>query len=117
MAGSNQQQAGPDQWHEAIFVDGAFRKPQGNGTLGVRDKASGEVFAIAGLACEADVDAAVAAARKAQADWADRTFADRAATLRNAAAVLSSHAPQLRDHARDRLHWWQGRLRDSRGHQ
>ena len=97
MAGSNQQQAGPDQWHEAIFVDGAFRKPQGNGTLGVRDKASGEVFAIAGLAGQADVDAAVAAARKAQADWADRTFADRAATLRNAAAVLSSHAPQLRE--------------------
>jgi benzaldehyde dehydrogenase (NAD) len=95
--GSNQQQAGPDQWHEAIFVDGAFRMPQGSATLSVRDKASGEIFAVAGLAGQVDVDAAVASARKAQSDWADRTFADRAATLRNVAAVLSRQAPQLRE--------------------
>jgi len=97
VVGSNQQQAGPDQWHEAVFVDGAFRKPLGGGTLGVRDKASGEVFAVAGLADEADVDAAVASAREAQSGWADRTFADRAAVLRNAAAVLSGQAPRLRE--------------------
>jgi benzaldehyde dehydrogenase (NAD) len=97
MVGSNQQQAGPDQWHETVFIDGAFRKPGGGGTLGVRDKASGEIFAVAGLAGAADVDAAVTSARKAQSDWADRAFADRAATLRNAAAVLSGHAAQLRE--------------------
>jgi len=97
VVGSDQQQAGPGQWHEALFVDGAFRKPMGRGTLGVRDKASGEVFAVAGLADEADVDAAVASAGKAQSDWADRTFADRAAVLRNAAAVLAQQAPQLRE--------------------
>ncbi|HUN33167.1 MAG TPA: aldehyde dehydrogenase family protein [Trebonia sp.] len=95
--GSDQSQAGPGQWHEAIFVDGGFRKPLGSGTIGVRDKASGEVFAVAGLAGPADVDAAVASARQAQADWADRTFADRAAVLRGAAAALSSQAPQLRE--------------------
>jgi benzaldehyde dehydrogenase (NAD) len=97
MVGSNQPQAGPDQWHEAIFVDGAFRKPPGGGTLSVRDKASGEIFASAGQADAADVDRAVSAARNAQSDWADRTFAERAATLRDAAAVLSSQAPQLRE--------------------
>jgi benzaldehyde dehydrogenase (NAD) len=32
--GSNQQQAGPDQWHETVFIDGAFRKPQGAITVG-----------------------------------------------------------------------------------
>ena len=95
--GSNQLHAGSGQWHEAVFVDGVFRKPHGSETIRVRDKASGEIFAVAGLAGQADVDAAVISARKAQADWADRTFADRAAVLRDAAAVLSSQAPQLRE--------------------
>ena len=71
--GLDQSQAGPGQWHESVFVDGAFRKPRGRGTLGVRDKASGEIFASPGLADQADVDAAVTSARIAQADSALRT--------------------------------------------
>jgi benzaldehyde dehydrogenase (NAD) len=92
-----EQSAGPVQWNEAIFVDGGFRKPQGGGTLEVRDKASGEIFATVGLADQADVDAAVATAREAQSAWAERTFADRAAVLRNAAAALAARAPELRE--------------------
>ena len=98
MVGSNQQpQAGAAQWHEAVFVDGEFRQPQGGGTLGVRDKASGEIFAVAGLAGQADVDAAAASARAAQPGWAERPFADRAAVLRAAAAALSGRAAELRE--------------------
>ena len=44
------------QWRDAIFVDGEFRRPAGAGTIGVRDKATGEIFASAGLAGQADVD-------------------------------------------------------------
>ncbi len=55
---------------EAVFVDGEFRPPSGGGLLSVRDKASGEIFAVAGLADQADVDAAVASARAAQCAWA-----------------------------------------------
>jgi benzaldehyde dehydrogenase (NAD) len=98
VVGSIQEQStGPVQWHEAVFVDGDFRKPLNNGTLGVRDKASGETFAVVGLADQADVDAAVSTAQQAQSAWAERTYADRAAVLRNAAAALSSRAPELRE--------------------
>ena len=98
MVGSIQEQStGPERWHEAVFVDGDFRKPQHNGTLGVRDKASGEIFAVAGLADQDDVDAAVVTAQQAQSAWAERTYADRAAVLRNAAAALSARAPELRE--------------------
>jgi benzaldehyde dehydrogenase (NAD) len=98
VVGSDQQRsAGPVQWHEAVFVDGAFRKPSGGGTLGVRDKASGEIFAVVGLADQGDVDAAAATAQQAQRDWAERTFADRAAILRAAAVALSGRAPELRE--------------------
>jgi benzaldehyde dehydrogenase (NAD) len=98
MVGSIQQQsAEPVQWYQAVFVDGEFRKPQGGGTIDVRDKASGEIFAVAGLADQADVDAAVASAREAQSAWADRSFADRAATLRAAAVALSGQAAELRE--------------------
>jgi hypothetical protein len=34
-----------EQWREAVFTDGEFRKPAAGGTLDVRDKASGEIFA------------------------------------------------------------------------
>jgi acyl-CoA reductase-like NAD-dependent aldehyde dehydrogenase len=69
---------GTNRWNEAVFVDGEFRAPSGGRVLSVRDKASGETFAVAGLAAAADVDAAVVGARAAQLAWASATFADRA---------------------------------------
>jgi benzaldehyde dehydrogenase (NAD) len=88
---------GSSQWNEAVFVDGEFRTPSGGGVLSVRDKASGEIFAVAGLADPADVDAATAGARAAQPAWASMTYADRAAVLRSAAAALSGRAAELRE--------------------
>jgi benzaldehyde dehydrogenase (NAD) len=88
---------GSAQWQEAVFVEGQFRKPARGGTMGVRDKASGEIFATAGLASEADVDQAVAAAKAAQPAWAQRSYAERATLLRAAAAVLTDRAKELRE--------------------
>jgi benzaldehyde dehydrogenase (NAD) len=84
-------------WHQAIFTGGTFSRPAAGGTLPVRDKASGEIFAVAGLADAADVDAAVEAAKAAQPAWAERTYAERAAVLRGAAAALADQAKQFRD--------------------
>jgi benzaldehyde dehydrogenase (NAD) len=84
-------------WHEAIFVNGEFRRPAAGGTIGVRDKASGEMFAASGLAGAADVTDAVAAAKAAQPAWAERTYAERAGVLRDAAAVLADRAKPLRE--------------------
>src|SRR6202042_1374544 len=69
----------------------------GGGLLSVRDKASGEIFAVAGLADAADVDAAAASARAAQRAWASATYADRAAVLRAAATALSRRSAELRE--------------------
>ena len=84
-------------WEGAVFTDGHFHRPETGGTIAVRDKASGEIFARAGLAAEADVDAAVASARAAQAAWSERTYNERAAVLRGAAAALGDRAKQVRD--------------------
>jgi benzaldehyde dehydrogenase (NAD) len=90
---------GSDQqaWHGAVFVGGAFMPPVGGGTMDVRDKASGEIFATAGLAAAADVDRAVTAARGAQPGWAARTYAERAGLLRDVAAALADRAKPLRE--------------------
>ena len=84
-------------WQESVFTDGHFHRPAAGAIIPVRDKASGEIFAVAGLATEADVDEAVATARAAQVAWSERTYADRAAVLRGAAAALSERAKQFRD--------------------
>jgi benzaldehyde dehydrogenase (NAD) len=85
------------QWHQAVFVDGTFRRPATEGTIGVRDKASGEIFATAGLATAADVDQAVAAAAQAQPSWAERSYAERATLLRDVAALLTDRAKDIRE--------------------
>jgi benzaldehyde dehydrogenase (NAD) len=84
-------------WQEAVFVAGDFRKPEGGGTLSVRDKASGDVFAAVGLADGADVDRAVAAARAAQRGWGDTAYTERAALLRAVAAELGARAGSFRE--------------------
>ena len=84
-------------WHEAMFVGGAFERPADGGTIDVRDKASGEIFATAGRATDADVDRAVAAAKAAQPGWAERTYAERAALLRGVAAALTDRAKSMRE--------------------
>jgi benzaldehyde dehydrogenase (NAD) len=84
-------------WQGAVFTGGQFARPAAGGTIGVRDKASGEIFATAGLATGADVEEAVAAARSAQPGWAERTYADRAGVLRDAAAALTDRAKPMRE--------------------
>jgi acyl-CoA reductase-like NAD-dependent aldehyde dehydrogenase len=85
------------QWQDAVFVDGEFRRPAGGGTIGVRDKATGEIFATAGLAGQADVDQAVAVAKQAQPAWSERTYAERAGLLRDVAVALDGRAKQYRE--------------------
>jgi benzaldehyde dehydrogenase (NAD) len=88
---------GDQVWEGCLFSGGEFRPPADGHTIGVRDKASGEIFARAGLAREADVDAAVDAAKVAQQEWAAQTYAQRAAMLRAAAAALGDRAKPLRE--------------------
>ena len=57
-------------------------------TLEKRSPATGEVISHVARSGPADVDAAVAAARAAQPDWAARTVVDRGLLLRRIATLL-----------------------------
>ncbi|TMV04820.1 aldehyde dehydrogenase family protein [Ruegeria sediminis] len=72
------------------FIDGAFTKP-GKG-FESRNPATGEVLAMLTQATQADVDAAVAAARKAQPKWEGLGGAGRARHLYAIARLLQKHA-------------------------
>ncbi|MEO1107066.1 MAG: aldehyde dehydrogenase family protein [Pseudomonadota bacterium] len=72
------------------YIDGAFTKP-GKG-FDSRNPATGEVLAKLTQAKQADVDAAVAAARKAQPKWEKMGGAGRARYLYAIARLLQKHS-------------------------
>ena len=63
------------------FVDGAFQPALDGATEPVLNPASGEEIAQAPLSGAADIDAAVAAARRAFEGWSQTTPAERATAL------------------------------------
>ncbi len=72
------------------FIDGRFTKP-GKG-FDSRNPATGEVLAQVSHGGKKDVDAAVAAARKAQAKWARVSGHERAKALYALARLVQKHA-------------------------
>ena len=72
------------------FIDGVFTKPVKG--FDSRNPATGEVLATLSQATAKDVDAAVAAARKAQKGWQRRGGAGRARYLYAIARLLQKHA-------------------------
>ena len=72
------------------FIDGAFTAP-GDGFLS-RNPATGETLATLSQATQADVDAAVAAARKAQGKWEALGGPGRARSLYALARLLQKHS-------------------------
>ncbi len=85
------------EWEESLFVDGRFRAASRGTTLEVLDKGNGEALGVVGLAGPADVDEAVAGACRAQREWAERSYVDRAALLRGVAAELERRSALLRE--------------------
>ncbi len=73
-----------------LFVDGAFTRP-GKG-FDSRNPATGDLLAQVTQATSKDVDAAVAAARKAQGKWAKRSGHERAKYLYALARLVQKHS-------------------------
>lgn len=61
----------------------------------IHDPATGELIGHAPTASKADLDAAVAAAKAAQKDWAATPDAERSAALHAAADAIEAHAEEL----------------------
>ncbi|CAM3416178.1 aldehyde dehydrogenase family protein [Nocardioides dubius] len=78
------------------FVDGAWVKAEG--VIEVDDPSTGELIGLVPDAGQAEVDAAVAAARRAfDGPWSRLTPADRADALRRLASALESRFDELID--------------------
>jgi betaine-aldehyde dehydrogenase len=77
------------------FIDGAFRPPVDGETEPVLNPATGETIAQAPLSRAADVDLAVAAARRAFAAWSQATPAARSGALLALADAVEDHGEEL----------------------
>ncbi|SOE10840.1 1-pyrroline dehydrogenase [Streptomyces sp. 2323.1] len=79
----------------AQFIAGSLRSGSSGRTQDVVDPATGETVYSYELAGEAEVDAAVEAARRAFADWGGATPGERSDTLHRFAAALTEDAGDL----------------------
>jgi benzaldehyde dehydrogenase (NAD) len=70
--------------------------PAKGGSAPIVEPATGAELGTTGVADATDVAAAGAAAAAAQREWAAATFAERAAVLRRAGALIEEHADELR---------------------
>jgi aldehyde dehydrogenase (NAD+) len=84
--------------HEFLFIGGEWTRPSSAGRIEVRSASTEEVIGSAPEAAEADMDAAVAAARRAFDDpsgWSAWAPEQRAAAMERLAAALETRAPQI----------------------
>lgn len=75
-----------------VFIDGAWRSGAGEEAVSI-DPTTGETIWREATASQADVAAAVAAARRAFPAWADRPREERVAILRRYKEILVERAP------------------------
>ncbi len=78
--------------HGHQYIDGEFRRGTAGESHDIVNPADGSLVATADLAGPQDVDTAVAAAVRAQADWGRATPGERAAALNALAAAMNDRA-------------------------
>jgi aldehyde dehydrogenase (NAD+) len=80
---------GPDSHvRTSLFIDGAWRSRDGSGAMQVHDAATGAVLGTVPMGTVEDLDAAIAAASRAQPGWAALSARDRSDCLRMLHAEL-----------------------------
>ncbi|MFD3589472.1 benzaldehyde dehydrogenase [Streptomyces sp. NPDC058683] len=82
-----------EMWSGKIFSHG-WQQP-GQGTVTVTEKATGESLGEVGVASAFDVASAAAAARQAQAAWADLPGPARGDIIRNFSRLVLEHADEI----------------------
>ena len=84
--------------HDKLFIGGEWVAPSSAAAIEVRNASTGELIGFAPEAAEADIDAAVAAARRAFDDpsgWSAWSPTERGAALERLAAELEARAPEI----------------------
>ena len=77
------------------YIDGAWRSSEAAGTLAVTNPATGETIAATPLSTTAELDSAVAAARRAFPDWRATPVPERARVLFRLRDLLVEHKEDL----------------------
>src|SRR5260370_9609306 len=81
-----------------LFIDGQFVDAESGKTFKSPNPATGETFAEVAEAGKADVDKAVAAARKAfEGKWSKISARDRGRLLYKLSQLIEHHTPELAD--------------------
>ena len=84
--------------HDKFFIGGDWVSPASSRIIEVRNASTGEVIGSVPEGAEGDIDAAVAAARRAFDDpsgWSSWAPSERAAALERLAAELETRAPEI----------------------
>ena len=81
--------------HKALFIDGRWQTPSGQGVAEVINPATEEVAGRVPLGDERDVDNAVAAARRAFGPWSQTPSSVRAGYIRALAEQLRARADEM----------------------
>ncbi|UUQ65571.1 aldehyde dehydrogenase family protein [Pseudomonas fuscovaginae UPB0736] len=81
--------------HHALFIDGGYVQSHANRTLEVINPATGQVIAHVADADSADIDTAVASARRGFKQWSQVTPATRGNVLFKLAELLEQHREEL----------------------
>ncbi len=81
--------------HESIYVDGAWIRSTNDETVTVTDPATGAVVAVVPRGTEADVHAAVTAARRAFEPWSSLPAEQRTAHLSRLVGLMIDDADEL----------------------
>ena len=81
--------------HKALFIDGRWQTPSGQGVAEVINPATKEVAGRVPLGDERDVDNAVAAARRAFGPWSQTPSSVRAGYIRALAEQLRARADEM----------------------
>jgi aldehyde dehydrogenase (NAD+) len=84
--------------HETLFIGGEWLSPSSAATIEVHNASTGERVGAVPDGADADIDAAVAAARRAFDDpsgWSSWEPAERAAALERLAVKLEARAPEI----------------------
>jgi succinate-semialdehyde dehydrogenase/glutarate-semialdehyde dehydrogenase len=80
-----------------LFIDGRWRAAQAGRRLEIHDPATGEFVGSTALAGAADIDLAVAAAKRALPGWAATHADERALILHRAADLIAERLPAIAD--------------------
>jgi betaine-aldehyde dehydrogenase len=81
--------------HRSLFYGGGWQASDGGREIAVANPATGEALGPTVDASAADVDRAVAAAKRAFPAWRDTPAQERAQRIRQAITVLMAHADEL----------------------